>query len=652
MAGRIRPEDIALVKERTSIVDIVRDHVTLRPAGVGTLKGLCPFHDEKTPSFTVRDAVGTFHCFGCGEGGDVVAFVEKVDHLTFVEAIERLAGRLGMELRREEGGGPGPGEGIGRRTRLVEAHRVAQEFYAERLLDGRPESRAARDFLRERDFDRAAALRFGVGFAPRGGEELARLLRGRGFTEEEITAAGLVGRGSRGLYDRFRGRLMWPIRDTSGDTIGFGARRLFPDDRIEAKYLNTTETTIYKKSQVLYGIDLAKKAISTQRKAVVVEGYTDVMAAQLSGVEGAVATCGTAFGVDHIKLLRRLMRDEPGLEPARIVFTFDGDAAGQKAAMKAFEEDQRWTAQSYVAVAADGMDPCDLRLRKGPAAVAHLVEDAVPMFEFVVRTLLARQDLTTAEGRVQGMKAVAPVINSIKDPTLRPEYLRTVAGWIGVEVDQLAGAAKRAGSLADANRSRPGREERPERDRPRQPDPEEAHLQPSAAELAASLPRPDLRNPVVVAERQLLQVLLQFPSMVTGDALAGIGSTSFVAVAHGVVYDAIRRVEAVPGMTLSGWVDAAAANAPLSAQPLVTELSVAPLPTTLDPGTGLPQARYVEALLARVRESALRRQIEDALSLIRRLSADPHVEADHVRAVSADLSGLQRQLADLREGMS
>ncbi|MEI2779617.1 MAG: DNA primase [Tetrasphaera sp.] len=650
MAGRIRAEDIALVKERTSIVDIVRDHVTLRPAGVGTLKGLCPFHDEKTPSFTVRDAVGTFHCFGCGEGGDVVAFVEKVDHLTFVEAIERLAGRLGMELRREEGGGPGPGEGIGRRTRLIEAHRIAQEFYAERLLDGRPDSRAARDFLRERDFDRAAALQFGVGYSPRGGEELATLLRGRGFTEDEMTAAGLVGRGSRGLYDRFRGRLMWPIRDTSGDTIGFGARRLFTDDRIEAKYLNTTETTIYKKSQVLYGIDLAKKAISTQRKAVVVEGYTDVMAAQLSGVDGAVATCGTAFGVDHIKLLRRLMRDEPGLEPAKIVFTFDGDAAGQKAAMKAFEEDQRWTAQSYVAVAADGMDPCDLRLRKGPAAVAHLVEEAVPMFEFVVRTLLARQNLATAEGRVQAMKAVAPVINSIKDPALRPEYLRTVAGWIGVEVDQLAASAKRAGTLSDGDRSRGSREERTDRGRPG--DVDEAHVQPSAAELAAALPRPNLRNPLAVAERQLLQVLLQFPSMVTGDALEGIGSSSFVAVAHGVVYDAIRRIEAAPGMTLAGWVDAAAANAPLSAQPLITELSVAPLPTTVDAATGLPEARYVDALLGRVRESALRRQIEDALSLIRRLSADPHVDAGEVRAVSADLSGLQRQLADLREGMS
>ena len=642
MAGRIRAEDIVAVKERSSIVDVVRDHVTLRPAGVGAMKGLCPFHDEKTPSFTVRESAGSFHCFGCGEGGDVVAFIQKVDHLSFVEAVERLAGRLGMELRREEGGGPGREEGIGRRTRLVEAHRIAQEFYASRLLDGQPESRLARDFLRERSFDRAAAERFGVGYSPRGGEDLARLLRQKGFTEDEMTAAGLVGRGSRGLYDRFRGRLMWPIRDTSGDTIGFGARRLFPDDRIEAKYLNTTETVIYKKSTVLYGIDLAKKAISSQRRAVVVEGYTDVMAAQLSGVEGAVATCGTAFGVDHIKLLRRLMRDEPGLEPARIIFTFDGDAAGQKAAMKAFEEDQRWAAQSYVAVAADGMDPCDLRLRKGPEAVAHLVEDAVPMFEFAVRTRLARHDLSTAEGRVQAMRAAAPVINEIKDPGLRPEYLRTVAGWIGVEVDQLAAEAKRAGASA---RHTP-RETRQERG------PEPDSVEPDAAELAAALPRPDLRDPVVFAERQLLQVLLQYPSQVTAGGLDAISAASFTAPAHSVVFDAIRAVEPVAGMTLAGWVDAAAANAPLSAQPLVTELSVAPLPIEFDSSTGLPEQRYVDALLARIREVDLRRQVADAMSLMRRLSADPHADPSQIREVSLSLDALQRRLAGLREGMA
>ncbi len=634
MAGRIVAEDIAAVKERTSIVDVVRDHVTLRNAGTGSMKGLCPFHDEKSPSFTVRESAGTYHCFGCGEGGDVVAFVQKVDGLTFVEAVERLAARLGMELRREEGGPSG--ESLGRRSRLVEAHRIAQELYADRLVNS-PDARAARDFLRARDFTGADAARFGVGFSPRGGEELARLLRSRGFSEEEMALAGLVGRGARGSYDRFRGRLMWPIRDTSGDTIGFGARRIFDDDRIEAKYLNTTETTIYKKSQVLYGIDLAKKAISGGRRAVVVEGYTDVMAAHLSGVEAAVATCGTAFGVDHIKLLRRLMRDEPGLEPARIIFTFDGDAAGQKAAMKAFAEDQRWTAQSFVAVAADGMDPCDLRLRKGPEAVKHLVEDALPMFEFAVRTLIGRLDLTTAEGRVQAMKVAAPVINSIKDPSLRPEYERTVAGWIGVGVEQLADAVRRAGTL------RPPEE-------PRRRDAEAA--EPTADELAAALPMPNMRDPLVNAEAQLLQVFLQYPNVITGEMLDSIAPESWVAPAHRAVFDAVRSVVVTEGMTLAQWVQAVTTNAPLAAQPLVSALAVASLPVTLDPSSGLPEARYVASLVARVREVSITREIADSLSLIRRLSSDPDADPAQVRAVSMRLQDRQRALADLRERVS
>ena len=634
MAGRIRAEDIAAVKDRSSIVEVVRDHVTLRSAGVGSLKGLCPFHDEKTPSFTVRDSAGTFHCFGCGEGGDVVAFVQKIDHLTFVEAIERLASRLGMELRREEGTGGAPEGGLGRRSRLVEAHRIAQEMYADLLIKS-PDARAARDFLRQRDFTGAQCERFGVGFSPRGGEVLSRLLRSRGFTEEETVLAGLVGRGGRGSYDRFRGRLMWPIRDTSGDTIGFGARRIFEDDRIEAKYLNTTETSIYKKSQVLYGIDLAKKVISQGRQAVVVEGYTDVMAAHLSGVESAVATCGTAFGVDHIKLLRRLMRDEPGLDPARIVFTFDGDAAGQKAAMKAFAEDQRWTAQSFVAVAADGMDPCDLRLRKGPEAVKELVDDAVPMFEFAVRTLIARLDLTTAEGRVAAMKTVAPVINSIKDPSLRPEYQRTVAGWIGVGIEQLADQMRRSGTLA-APQDGPRR---------RDPEPEE----PSAAELATAYPMPDLRDPIVNAESQLLQVLLQYPNSV-GAQIDEIPPEAFVAPAHRAVFDALRSVEPWEGMTLAQWVAAVTDLAPLAVQPMVTALSVATLPVTLDAATGGPEQRYVDSLVIRVREVALRREIADAMSLMRRLSSDPDADPTQVRDVASGLQERQRALARLREG--
>ena len=644
MAGRIRAEDIATVKERTSIEDVVSDHVTLRPAGVGSLKGLCPFHDEKTPSFTVRPTVGSYHCFGCGEGGDVISFVQKVEHLTFTESIERLAAKLGIELRYEEGGGPREGGmSLGKRSRLIEAHRVAQEFYAGILLDtAKPDARVGRDFLRERGFDGAAAERFGIGFAPPGGEALSRHLRERGFSEDEMVTGGLSGRGSRGLYDRFRGRLVWPIRDTTGDTVGFGARRLFDDDRIAAKYLNTSETPIYKKSQVLYGLDAAKKAISTERRAIVVEGYTDVMAAHLSGVEGAVATCGTAFGVDHIKILRRIMRDETDGPQARVIFTFDGDAAGQKAAMKAFGEDQRWAAQSFVAVAPDGMDPCELRIAKGDAAVRALVDDAVPMFEFAVRTTIRRFDLDTAEGRVQAMKAVAPIIGSIRDTSLRPEYTRTVSGWLGIEVEQMAAEVKKAGRMrhdevADPRHAPAGTDEVPE------PAPGEA----------APLPVPDLRDPVVFTERQLLQALIQYPQQFPDEAVDSLRPEAFVAPAHRAVLDGIRiAAPTARKASTAAWVAAVGEAAPLAVRGLVSELSVAPLPTRFDSSSGLPPQRYLDSLVVGVRDAQLGRLIADAMASVRRVQNDPDSDPADLRERTMALHRLELERVALRERLS
>ena len=639
MAGRIRAEDVASVKERTSITDVVREHVTLRPAGVGAMKGLCPFHDEKTPSFTVRESVGSYHCFGCGEGGDVLDFVQKVDHLTFAESVERLAGKLGLELRYEEGGGPRDGTGIGKRSRLIEAHRVAEAFYHEQLVSG-PQARAGRDYLRERGFLRPEAERFGVGFAPRGGEVLTRYLLEKGFTADELTTAGLSGRGSRGLYDRFRGRLIWPIRDTTGDTVGFGARRLFDDDRSPAKFLNTSETPIYKKTSVLYGLDLAKKAISTDRKAVIVEGYTDVMAAHLAGVPHAIATCGTAFTVEHIKALRRIMRDEADLAPAKVIFTFDGDAAGQKAAMKAYAEDQRWASQSFVAVARDGMDPCDLRLREGDAAVRDLVDSAVPMFEFAVRTTLGRFDLTTAEGRVRAMAGVAPIINSIRDTALRPEYIRTVAGWIGVEVDQMRAATQRAGRLAvptDAGA----------RDRRSDQAPE-----PTPDEAATGMPAPDLRDPVVAAERQLFQSILQYPVLFADAGVEDWDPDAVSAPAHRAILDAVREVGLRPDLSLAGWHALLSDAVSLSVRGLLAELAVAPLPVVHDPSTGMPPPAYTQSLVARVREQQVSRQIADGMATMRRLGADPQADQGALRELSLRLQSLERERAAIRDGIS
>ncbi|MDQ3664174.1 MAG: DNA primase, partial [Actinomycetota bacterium] len=303
MAGRIREDDIALVRERARIDEVVSQHVTLRSAGGGSLKGLCPFHDEKTPSFNVTPSRGYYHCFGCNEGGDVIDFVGKIEGLGFAETVERLADRYGVQLRYAEGG-PGSTarrEGAPQRSRLLEAHRLAADFYAGQLVDS-ADAAGGRRFLSERGFDDDAAALFGVGFAPTGGQALLGHLRQKGFGDGELVTAGLVAQSGRGPYDRFRGRLLWPIRDVAGDVVGFGARRLFDDDRVEAKYLNTPETPIYKKSHVLYGVDLARREIARRSQAVVVEGYTDVMACHLSGVQTAVATCGTAFGEDHARL--------------------------------------------------------------------------------------------------------------------------------------------------------------------------------------------------------------------------------------------------------------------------------------------------------------------------------------------------------------
>src|ERR1700758_5403484 len=376
MTGRIRDDDIALVRERSAIDEVVGEYLQLRGAGGGSLKGLCPFHDEKTPSFNVTPARGLWYCFSCQEGGDVIKFVQKIDNLGFTEAIERLAKRAGIELRYEQGGHI-PGQEQSQRRRLIEAHKAAAEFYAEQLSS--PAAQVGRDFLSSRGFQMADARRFRVGFAPADWDSLTRHLRGRGFTENEVLAGGLASQGRRGPIDRFRGRLIWPIADLTGDVIAFGARTLASDDD-GPKYLNSPETPLFKKSSVLFGADQARREIAQRRQAVVVEGYTDVMACHLSGITTAVATSGTSFGDGHVKVLRRLLMDADQFL-GEVVFTFDGDAAGQRAVLRAFDLEERFVTQTFVAVQPDGLDPCDLRCKHGDGAVRDLVARRVPVFE-------------------------------------------------------------------------------------------------------------------------------------------------------------------------------------------------------------------------------------------------------------------------------
>ena len=435
MAGLIKDEDIQLVRERARIDEVVEQYVTLRNAGGGSRKGLCPFHDEKSPSFNVRPAQGYYHCFGCGVGGDSIKFLMEIEGLTFVESVERLASKYGIQLRYEEGAATGPKRDPRQRQRLLEAHRLAGEFYASALVSS-PDAQSGRQFITDRGFDQSAAETFGMGFAPRGGEALVAHLKGKGFTEDELLVGGLASRGQRGLYDRFRGRLLWPIREMTGEIIGFGARRMFDDDRVEAKYLNTSETPIYKKSQVLYGLDLARKHISSSSQAVVVEGYTDVMACHQAGVRTAVATSGTAFGEEHARILRRVLLDNDAFH-GEVVFTFDGDEAGQRAAMKAFAGDQQFVAQTYVAVEPRGMDPCDLRLADGDAAVRELVASRIPLYRFVLENTLARYDLDRGDQRVDAVRESVGLATAIRDKSKVEEFFREIATKVGVDIDQV-----------------------------------------------------------------------------------------------------------------------------------------------------------------------------------------------------------------------
>jgi DNA primase len=569
MAGRIKDTDVAYVRDHSPIDDVVGDYVQLKGAGGGQKKGLCPFHDEKSPSFHVTPSKGYFHCFGCQVGGDVIAFVMKLEHLTFTETVERLADRIGYTLT-YEAGGTTTGPSINR-SRLVAANLASATYYQEQLQ--LPQAQHGRDFLTKRGFDRDAAKNFGVGYAPDEWDSLYKFLKGKGFTDEELMLAGLVKEGTRGPIDRYRNRLIWPVKDISGDVVGFGARKLASDDVDQGpKYLNSPETPIYKKNQILYGLDMAKKEISKTRQVVIVEGYTDVMAAHLAGVTTAVATCGTAFGDEHIRIIRRLLMDADAFR-GEVIFTFDGDAAGQKAALRAFEDDQKFVAQTFVAVEKSGMDPCELRQAHGDAAVRELIARRVPLFEFAIKSVIAAYDISAPEGRVNALNQVAPLIGKIRDASLRPEYVRLLAGWLGMEVDIVATAVKRSGSRAEST-------------------------QPSQVNLT---------DPILVLEREVLKVKLQISDLASSWVDLEPNAFSYPA------YDSLRKlIDSADTFTTESLLEKCDSDEMKS---LVTELTVEPIRTD-----GEVSDRYVTSIFARLREVALTRAIAEIKSTLQRLN--------------------------------
>jgi DNA primase len=619
MAGRISDRDIAAIRERVSIEEVVGDYVQLRRAGADSLKGLCPFHDEKSPSFHVRPNHGHFHCFGCGEGGDVYAFVQKIEHVSFVEAVELLADRVGHTIS-YSGAATSVQRDRGSRSRLLAANAAALAFYAAALESA--EAQPARQYLTERNFDADAARHFGCGFAPSGWDSLTKHLLRKGFEFKELEAAGLSREGRRGPIDRFHRRLLWPIRTSAGEVIGFGARRLFDDDPMEAKYVNTPETLLYKKSSALFGIELAKRDIAKGHQAVVVEGYTDVMAMHLAGVTTAVASCGTAFGDEHMAMLRRLMMDDNFFR-GELIYVFDGDEAGRAAALKAFAGEQHLAGQSFVAVAADGMDPCDLRLASGEGALRDLVARRTPLFEFAIRTTLSEVDLDNAEGRVAALRRCVPIVAQIKDPTLRDEYARQLAGWVGwSDVAQVIGRVREeAKNPAAQSRGKPRRSAA------------------APADSAASAPtaiRPDPSDPTLWPQREALKSALQYPAL-AGPVFDALTVESFTHPGYAAVSTAIEAAGGT-GTAIGGaeWLDAVRQKAPSpAAAGLISELGVETI--RVDDDDKLP--RYVAGVLARLQEVWVGRQIAEVKSKLQRMS--PVDQGDEYHALFGDLVAME-----------
>jgi DNA primase len=628
MAGRIRDSDIESLKQRVNIADVVSDYVTLKRAGVDSMKGLCPFHDERTPSFHVRPNLGYYHCFGCGESGDVIRFVQEVDHLTFAEAVERLAQRTGMELTYEQDSRARP-QGPNK-ARLFAAHEVAQQLFCEALAS--EEGRFARDFLTKRGFDAAALKHFGVGYSPKSWSELSQHLQAKGFSLEEATASGLVSQGKRGVYDRFRGRVMWPIRDTSGQTVGFGARKLYEDDQ-GPKYLNSPESPIFHKSQVLYGIDLAKRSISRSRRAVVVEGYTDVMACHLAGVDQAVATCGTAFGPEHISLLRRVLGDDT---KAEVIFTFDPDEAGQAAALKAFAEEKRFQAQTYVATAPEGLDPSDLRQERGDDAVTDLFEHKMPMFEFALHQSIRGYDLNSVEGRISALRQGAPIIAGIRDSALRPGYIRELTRMLGVErseVEQAVAAALRQPqahpfAAAESHNARGaaqtpggfGAQQQPQ-DRPKM--------------SLSQLPN----TPQARVEREAMMAMLQHPQAVGESLIAQAVTAQVQQPALEAVRDAISAN--LPATGGRAWLDAVVATLPEELRDFTRELVVAPLPERTEEAV----SRYAREIVISLLDRDLTALKQELLARMQRIG---NTNDDRFRRMNEQIVALETARRALR----
>ncbi|MGE5459122.1 MAG: DNA primase [Solirubrobacterales bacterium] len=417
MAGKIRQEDLETVRERTDIVKLVSGYLTLKKSGHDSFSGLCPFHTEKTPSFSVSPSKGVYYCFGCGAGGDAIRFLREVERLEFSDAVERLAKEAGVTLR-YEGDTPAERRAASRKQALHRANEEAFGLYHRMLLEGR-EGEEARTYLTSRGLEQEAWVEFGVGYAPGYSDFLLRRLA-KSLSTEILIEAGLAIRDNEGnVRDRFRGRITFPVHDLSGRAVGIGAR-IMPGARDDGpKYLNSPETPVYRKGEVLYNLHRAKGAVTKSGEVFIVEGYTDVIAMARAGVENAVATCGTALGEGHFRLASRFAQ--------RMVLAFDSDEAGARAAERAYAFLESFPVQPVVLILPEGLDPADFVQRHGGDALRELAAQARPLVEYMIRRTVGRHDLSTVEGQTAAVGAALPVLEGLGDPVRQSEYAHLLA---------------------------------------------------------------------------------------------------------------------------------------------------------------------------------------------------------------------------------
>jgi DNA primase len=584
--ARIRQEDVEAVKERTDIVQLVGQYLTLKKSGHDSLTGLCPFHQEKTGSFSVSPGKQVFYCFGCGKGGDAITFLRELEHLSYVEAIERLASQAGVALR-YEGDSATERRAVERRRALYRANEQAASLFTTMLTSGK-EATDARAYVTERGISPESIETFGIGYAPGYADFLLRRLAGaRDLSSEVLLEAGLASRGEDGtVRDRFRGRITFPIQDLQGRHIGFGARVLPSDARAaeQAKYLNTAETPIYRKHEVLYNMHRARQAVAKSGDVFVVEGYTDVIGLAQAGITNVVATCGTALGERHFEQLSRFA--------TRAILSFDSDEAGARAAERAFGFQETYPVTAVVLIMPEGLDPADFVAKHGADAVRTAAASARPLVEYMVRRTVERHDLSTIEGQSAAVSAALPILERLGDPVRRSEYAGLLADLAGVSHASVAQSLSR-------------------------------HLGGKPAEVATTMKRGTARERL---EREVVRLIAR--GDLEPELAVTIDETDLSTTKHRRLFVALRDAS-WDGSALVGADD--------------TDLSTKIAALIVEPLEGDPSPAYAEAVIDRLRTFVLKARSDDVRGRLQRMNPTTDAEYDELFRELVEIDGELRR---------